>query len=265
MTGSRAPAEWIAANGLTVLLYHRVGPPIGGPLEHLNVPTKTFARQMDWLQGHGYTGIALADVLLAPEGLPPKPVALTFDDGYADLFHHAWPELARRGFRATVFVVTGSIGGTNAWEVGAGGSELALLDARQIREMARAGVEFGAHGRTHRDLTSIPAGELDDEIAGSRRDLADVLGAPVRAFAYPYGSFDERVLDVTRREFGCACTIVKGINRRAADLQRLRRTMVRADYWSAEFACRVLAGRNLLEDLRVRVATWRGRIPASST
>lgn len=265
MTGPVASPPWIAAHDLPVLMYHRVGPRLGGPLEHLNVPVKTFARQMDWLLTRGYTGVALADVLSnEPERLPASPVVLTFDDGYADLFRHAWPELARRGFRATVFVVTCSIGGLNSWDAGAGLAPMPLLDADQIREMASAGIEFGAHGRTHRDLTRLPSEQLELEIAGSRRDLAELLGAPVASFAYPYGSFDERVLDVTRREFVGACTIIKGINRPPADPHRLRRTMVRADDWSIEFAWRVRTGQNPCEDLRIRFATWRGRIQAPS-
>lgn len=265
MAGPVTPPPWIATHDLPVLMYHRVGRRLGGPLEHLNVPVETFARQMDWLVAHGYTGVALADVLSKePERLPASPVVLTFDDGYADLLRHAWPELARRGFRATVFVVTSCIGGVNAWDAGAGLVPVPLLDAGQIREMAAAGIEFGAHGRTHRDLTRLPPDQLVLEIAGSRHDLAELLGAPVASFAYPYGRFDERVLDVARREFAGACTTIKGINRPPADPYRLRRTMVRADDWPIEFAWRVRAGRSPREDLRIRVATWRGRIQAPS-
>src|SRR5207244_4205263 len=64
--------------------------------------------------------------------LPPRCVALTFDDAYACVFEHAAPVLRGLGWPATVFVVTGRIGGWNEWDAPRGIARAALMDAGQI-------------------------------------------------------------------------------------------------------------------------------------
>jgi peptidoglycan/xylan/chitin deacetylase (PgdA/CDA1 family) len=57
----------------------------------------------------------------------------------------------------------------------------------QVRGLARAGMDVESHGRRHRVLQTLDAATLDDELAGSRRELEAQLGRPVRALAYPVG------------------------------------------------------------------------------
>lgn len=57
----------------------------------------------------------------------------------------------------------------------------------QVRAMARAGMDVESHGRRHRVLQTLDRAALDDELAGSRRELEAQLGRPVRALAYPVG------------------------------------------------------------------------------
>jgi peptidoglycan/xylan/chitin deacetylase (PgdA/CDA1 family) len=58
----------------------------------------------------------------------------------------------------------------------------------QVRALQRAGMRIGSHTRGHRVLTTLPQAELVHELAGSRTELADVLGQPIWAVAYPVGS-----------------------------------------------------------------------------
>ena len=121
------------------------------------------------------------------KGLPDKPVIITFDDGYENLAEYAFPVLQRYGFSATVFVVTGNLGGSNAWDEVRGSATLRLLSADQITEWAAKGIEFGSHTRSHPDLRTLAIEDAQHEISGSKRDLEEVLGSPVASFAYPYG------------------------------------------------------------------------------
>ena len=148
---------------------------------------------MRWLARQGYTGIRSTDWLYGwrgRKGLSAKPILLTFDDGYADLVEYALPVLRRYGFGGVVFVVTAQLGGANTWDQAKGSGTHRLMTAEQIRYWAMQGIEFGAHGRSHVDLTTLPPQRLKEEVLGGASDLAGILGSPAVSFAYPYGSYD---------------------------------------------------------------------------
>ena len=72
-------------------------------------------------------------------------------------------------------------------EVEAGHAEQLIMTWDQVRALARAGMDVESHGRRHRVLQTLDAAALDDELAGSRKDLEAQLGRTVRAVAYPVG------------------------------------------------------------------------------
>jgi glycosyltransferase involved in cell wall biosynthesis/peptidoglycan/xylan/chitin deacetylase (PgdA/CDA1 family) len=240
---------------IPVLLYHHVGAPVSGPSCGLTVSPAKFAAQMDWLKQHGYSGINASQWLTwlrEGEGLPPKPVLLTFDDALADLAENAFPVLLKCGFSATVFVVTQQVGKTNSW------SELdpgihRCLDASQIRNWAGAGIEFGAHSRTHADLTRLSADQLFDEVQGSSEDLSDLLGAPVSTFAYPFGRYNAEVVEAVRRVFDLAFTTDEGVNDLGSDRYRQCRTMALPSDIAVDLAARLKWGWSPLYRVRARL------------
>ena len=129
-----------------ILMYHYVddAPPPAGPYaDDLTVRTKDFIAEMTYLVKGGYHTVSLADVYLAMAGereLPPKPVALTFDDGGIDNYQVAFPILRQLGLSATFFVITGRVGreGQMSWD--------------ELREMASQGMAIESHTVTHPDL-----------------------------------------------------------------------------------------------------------------
>jgi peptidoglycan/xylan/chitin deacetylase (PgdA/CDA1 family)/glycosyltransferase involved in cell wall biosynthesis len=241
---------------LPVLLYHHVGPPSAGTYPELTISPERFERQVCWLARHGYVGIRPSDWQawrLGGGPLPDKPVLLTFDDGYADLADFALPVLERHGFGAAVFVVTAEVGGTNRWDEAQGAGTHRLMSADQIRDWSARGIEFGAHGRSHANLTELADSDLVSELTGSANDLADLTGKAPVAFAYPYGSSDERVTERARQAFDLAFTCDEGMNDLRSDPHALRRTMVQpSDSW-LDFAFRVRLGWSPLERLRARL------------
>jgi len=244
------------ARRLPVLLYHHVGPPRAGTPPGLTISPERFEGQVRWLSKRGYAGIRPSDWLAwCREGkpLPKKPVLLTFDDAYADLAEYALPVLRRYNFGATVLIVTGQIGGENRWDQADGSAPLPLMTAAQIREWAAQGIEFGAHSRTHPDLTKLTADRLEEEVAGSGEDLASLLGGKVVSFAYPYGPYNEAACQSARRAFDVAFTTDEGLNYLGTDLHRLRRTGILPDESLFEFACRVRWGWNPILRLRARL------------
>jgi peptidoglycan/xylan/chitin deacetylase (PgdA/CDA1 family) len=132
---------------------------------------------------------------------------VTIDDGYTDNGDIAAAILERRGFGATIFVVSGRLGADNDWSDAPPLRGRPLLSTEQLALLSTRGIEFGAHTRTHRSLPDAADGTIAEEVAPSRVELEHALGAPVHTFAYPYGRVDDRVMAaVERAGFASACT-----------------------------------------------------------
>jgi peptidoglycan/xylan/chitin deacetylase (PgdA/CDA1 family) len=244
---------------LPVLLYHHVGPRRPGTIPGLTVSPERFERQVRWLARRGHVGIRPSDWVCwrrEGKGLPDKPILLTFDDGYADIAEYALPVLRRYGFGAAVYIVTGQLAGTNTWDEVRGSGTHGLMTAEQIRYWATQGIEFGAHSRTHADLTTLSAKELAEEVIGSRDDLADLLGSRVVSFAYPYGFYNQAVVDCVRGAFDLAFVADdkrEGLNHLLIDPYLLLRTMVQTNDSLLDLECRARWGYNPLLNLRARL------------
>ncbi len=186
-----------------VLTYHRVAPQSAVGLPDLKVEPANFVAELSTLQRDGYHTISQAqlfDALYKGAALPRKPVMITVDDGYIDDVTRILPALRRFHMIATFFVITGRM------------SEPGFLDAGQIRELDRAGMDVGDHTAHHVDLRLLTPGQLRLETSGSRRVLERVLGHPVYFFAYPFGAFNATVLEAVRRAgFTMAYTTAGGI------------------------------------------------------
>lgn len=195
MPAHAGPAPRLAEMRLQVpiLLYHyiRANPdPRDVAGRQLSVPPAEFARQMDWLAAHGYHPTTLERARLSLENasyLPAKPVILTFDDGYADLYTAAYPVLKRHAFPAMAFIPSSYPGrpGYVTWA--------------QLREMAGSGLLFvGSHTVGHIDLTRVGRDQAATEIARSKAELEDRLGQPVQYLAYPNGHSTAALQALTR-------------------------------------------------------------------
>jgi peptidoglycan/xylan/chitin deacetylase (PgdA/CDA1 family) len=170
-----------------ILMYHGVADQAEDP-NHLCVAPSRFAEQMAWLKRHGLRGVGigtLVDEMRA--GRRSGLVGITFDDGYVSVLEAALPELQRQGFTATMFVISGRLGGSNEWDEG---PRWPLMSASQVSELAAAGMEIGSHSATHARLADLDAGQLETEVRDSKARLGELVGVPIRGFAYPYGSMD---------------------------------------------------------------------------
>ena len=157
---------------------------------NLSIPPALFAQQMALLAvegAHPITLAALMEALAGKRGLPPRPVVLTFDDGYADFATVAEPVLARYGFVATDFVVSGFV------------NKPRYMTAAQILSMEAAGMVIGSHTVHHVDLAAVPPAAAWLEIANGKNALEKLLGHSVLDFAYPYGGFNAVVAQLVEQ------------------------------------------------------------------
>lgn len=120
-------------------------------------------------------------------------MVITFDDGFRDVYTNAFPVMSEYGFSATVYLPTAFIGtAARAFK----GTECLTWD--EVRELHKAGVEFGSHTVTHPQLRSVRAAEVEYEVRCSKETIEQELGSPVTSFAYPY-AFPETDRAFTRQ------------------------------------------------------------------
>ncbi|BEQ13252.1 polysaccharide deacetylase family protein [Desulfoferula mesophila] len=230
--------------GAPVLMYHQIVKELDRtPLPKLRVPPRALERQLAALERRGYRVSGLSGALAAAPGA--KAAALTFDDAFQDFADNAWPLIKARGMGATVFVVTGQIGGSNVWDQGKGIPSVPLLSAEEIAELAAQGVEFGGHGHAHRDLTSLSPQELADDLGACQEVLTGLLGAPARSFAYPYGLFNDEVKQaVARAGFHAACATRPGLLTGRTDPLAIPRVIVKRSDTAWDFALKLTRSKS---------------------
>ena len=241
---------------LPILVYHDVGYPVTGAWPALTILPEQFERQMSWLADHGYVGIRPSDwVAWRRQGKfrLPRPIMITFDDAYANIAEHALPLLRRLGFTAAVYVPTARIGASSSWDEAKGLKTLKLMDTDQIQYWAGEGIEFGAHGRTHTNLTTLSGSQLVEEVQGSADDLADLLGVRTISFAYPYGAHNLGVRQCVGRVVDMAVTGESGLNGLRTEPFMLHRTGIRPGDNMLTFAYRIRFGKLPTESLRHRL------------
>lgn len=215
---------------IPILLYHHVDatPPAGG-WRSLFVSPRHFERQMRLLHVLGYRGLSMRDLepYLAGEKRG-KVVGITFDDGYVDNLQNALPALNKFGFTATCYVVSGLVGGINAWDVAEGVPPSPLMDLDQLRSWVSGGMEVGAHTRKHVNLCKCSDADAVAEISGSKHDLESSLGVEVRSFCYPFGEHRPEHAEMVRLAgYRNATTTVMARARSSDDPMRLPRVSVR--------------------------------------
>lgn len=177
-----------------ILMYHNVRPidfaTTNAFVSSLTLPPSEFDKQLLYLRERGFSTISMLDLsqhLRGLRSLPPRPIVLTFDDGFENNHQYAFTLLKSRGFTGTFYVITGLVGRTEymVWS--------------QVADLARGGMEIGSHTINHPDLAHTPAAALERELVQSRRTLEEVTGRAVTTLSYPSGAYNEQVVAAARQ------------------------------------------------------------------
>lgn len=303
---ARASRRSSGGRRVLIVAYHRVVEDFERELQRcipgLLLSRSTFERHVEEIHRSGFDIVSLAQALevIAGRREPRRDVAvLTFDDGYRDVYDHAFPVLRRLGLPATVYLATGFVGtrerfahdrlfhliqlarrlergrrGRNVIAIGLLGESAAaevdrqislcparelwalierleaalrgvdelkpssgeILDWDMVRTMADAGFEIGAHSVHHVVLTHESEQAIELEVGESKRAIEDRVGRPVRAFAYPNGFYDQRVVAcLVRHGFATGVTTEDLPNRAGGDPFALRRKTLWEDFSRGPF------------------------------
>lgn len=200
---------------IVILNYHKVDDmPIS-----LSVSPEQFDQQMAYLQSEGYETITM-DQLVANfeqgEKLPPKPLMITFDDGYADNYTNAYPILKKYGFQATIFVITDFLDRYPNY-----------ITWNQAKEMQNNGIKIASHTLQHKSLIELDDATIRNELSGSAAAINYHLGKQTQYFAYPTGTYNLHIADIVREcGYQAAFTIKYGNVNKASNIYALERVPV---------------------------------------
>lgn len=185
-----ADVKYSVPEGVSVLMYHMIGDEQGNAA----VMTEANLRiQMNYLRDHGYHPITmqeLYDYVTKGAPLPEKPVCITFDDGYLDSYTIVYPLMKEYGFPWTLFLITDDVGkpyNRMTWD--------------QLKEMANShAVTIASHTLSHPKLHNLATrAEKEKEIVEANKALKYQLGIDNVWLAYPYGDYDDEVIDICKK------------------------------------------------------------------
>jgi peptidoglycan/xylan/chitin deacetylase (PgdA/CDA1 family) len=150
------------------------------------ITASVFRQQMQALKDAGIPVIRMSDVLAWKRGeknIPDESVVITMDDGWVGVHQFAYPILKEFNYPFTFYLYKNY--------VNSGGRSMSIS---QIKDMLHYGAEVGSHSVSHQSLKAKQGRTdeaykawLDNEIGGSKKFLEELLGVPVKTFAYPYG------------------------------------------------------------------------------
>lgn len=240
-----APSPPCVTACLPIIAYHRVTDKVKNSM---TVSPSLFTQHMQYLKDHGYTPVTMEEWYLAVAyglALPTKPVAITFDDAWADQYEVAAPILARYKFHATFYAYTSVIGS-------------AAMTWDELRGLAVQGHCIGSHTDMHSDLARKKKNESDaayaarlvQEIGAARQQLEAHLGTAVQHFCYPYGYYNTAVVALLKQaQFRTATTVNPAMNTAATPLLLLNRMIVAP--WTTTNQLGALLGQRPLETVRI--------------
>ena len=237
-----------------ILMYHMISPHLPknqSKFNRLRVTPESFEKQLHWLHQNHWHTMSMAE-LAACQSIPPKTVVLTFDDGYADNYIHAFPLLKRYNMKATIYIVTERF--NQDWatdkDTKLSSNELnneAMLTHEMVREMLSSGlIDIGSHTIHHANLPTLSAEQKEEEIAHSKTILEHTYSFTCKSFAYPFGFYDEASIALVQKSgyTSAVTTVPKLIPWKAQNRYEVPRLIISGRQSLFDFKLKMKKGRN---------------------
>lgn len=180
---------------LIILQYHEVSKKLAFNPNILLL--SLFKRHMKFLNTIGANDYSSLFLSHFPRSVTFLDILITFDDGYIGVLENAFPVMERYNFKGVVFVVTGFLGRYSTWDVPPL-TPLRHLSAEDLRFLHSKGWIIGSHSHFHRDLATLPYGEIVKDLKMSKQILQDIIGQDVIFFSYPFGRVNQKVKEALK-------------------------------------------------------------------
>ena len=169
----------------------------------LSLNLTEFEKQLFFFKKNKFEAVHFDEI----KNLSSKKFIITFDDGYKDLIINALPLLKKYNFKATCFIVSDLIGKKNVWdELNSNIKDKELMNLSDIHFWLKNGMCIGSHSKNHKKLTLLNEKDKIDEIINSKDELETLTGESVNSFCYPYGLYNENIVNVVKKKYDSAFT-----------------------------------------------------------
>ena len=183
---------------IPILMYHAVDYDVWGAAS-LFVNPDNFKSQMEYLHEQGFTTLFLSDIGSASS--VNKPIIITFDDGYKDMYDVAYPIMRDLNIKSNMYIISGWLDGQT------------YMNPDMVKELSNSGlVEIGSHTVSHVYLASKGYDEQERQLKESKEYLENLLGKEIDTIAYPYGSYNSNTLTIAKKYYKYAVTTSSGAN-----------------------------------------------------
>lgn len=229
-----------------VLMYHSISEHIGKEKHNKwRVKPEDFEKQMKWFYDNNWNSFTISEIVKLDE-IPYKSFVITFDDGFEDNYINALPILKKYNFKATIYLVPNQK--SNYWEIKNTSVLSNLLTNTQILEMQNSGlIEFGSHTLSHINLSTIDDIQLENELSKSKMEVENITKKECEAFAYPYGKFDDKIVEFTKKAGYSNSTVVKrGLFNKGDDIFTIKRIGILGTESFFDFILKITRIRNKL-------------------
>lgn len=227
-------------------MYHSISEHVGNEKHNKwRVKPNDFEKQMHWFYKNNWKSFTISELVKLDE-IPEKSFVITFDDGYEDNYLNAFPILKKYNFKATIYLVPNQK--TNYWEEKNTSVLSNLLNEKQILEMQNSGlIEFGSHTLSHVNLSTINDEQLLNELKKSKEEVEKITNQECEAFAYPYGKFDDKIVQAVKNVGYKNATVVKrGLFEQNDDVFTIKRVGILGTESFVDFLLKVSRVRNKL-------------------
>ncbi|MCM8786157.1 MAG: polysaccharide deacetylase family protein [Candidatus Omnitrophica bacterium] len=174
-----------------ILAYHRINP--WYKKDPLTVNPENFEKQINYLLKRGFKNFSFGE-----NYIKNKTLLITFDDGFYDNFLFGLPLFKKLKIKPIIFIIVNYISTDKIWNRYKDYEKDRFLKWEEIREIIKEGVEIGSHTLSHPHLTEIDEEKAKEEIYSSKKIIEDKIGGEVKFFCYPYGEFNEKIIEFVK-------------------------------------------------------------------
>jgi len=169
----------------------------------ISLNLEEFEKQLIFFKKNNFQSIHCNEI----KNTSKKKFIITFDDGYKDLITNALPLLKKYNFKATCLIISNLIGKRNIWdEFNENIKDKELMNLSDINYWLKNGMKIGSHSKNHKKLTKLDDKEKIDEIINSKNELESLTGTTIDSFCYPYGLYNENVVNIVKEKYDFAFT-----------------------------------------------------------
>ncbi len=176
-----------------IILYHKVDKQF--EIHPSQINTKLFSKHIDYISKK-FTTLTTNEYI---NSKIKNKLSITFDDGYENILHYAYPIMEKYNLKGTIFIPTDYIGKLNSWDVNIDKKKYKHLDKEQIKFLSDHGWEIGSHSTDHKSLLFKSKKEVKYILEKSKDILENITNKNVFGISFPFGHYNKSILEISNK------------------------------------------------------------------